>query len=234
MPRIGAALVVLGVLVPSRPTFADDSYDPYDPAQCPEEGVVGRRRCPPYGEWGAALESPYVIVRFGVNMRRLPGATPPAASTAPAKTSPRSSTTTDPSTQFPEASATNYSVSEQIAVSMSRASYLAFEVEVSPTTTDEVPPGTRAFAAASHLVFGLHGGGKAINLGVELAGGVRLIDTVQADAGEEPVLEVRGRGDFWLSPWITIGAAAGTSLLERGDWFTGISLGIHSYAFGGG
>jgi len=227
VPRIGAALVVLVLSVPSRPTFAEPESE-----YCPEDGVVGRRRCPPYGEWGAALESPYVIVRFGVNMRRLPGTAAPAT-TAPAKSTPRS--TTDPSTQFPEeASGTNYSVSEQIAVSTSSASYFAFEVEVSPTTTDQVPPGTRAFAAASHLVFGLHAGSKAINLGGEIAGGVRLIDTTEADAGEQPVLEVRGRGDFWLSPWITLGAAVGKSLIDKGDWFTGISLGIHSYAFGGG
>ena len=230
MPRIGAARVVLGLSVPSHPTFAEP-----DSEYCPEDGVVGRRRCPPYGEWGAALESPYVIVRFGVNMRRLPGTGEPVAAApgAPAKSTPRS--TTNPTTQFPDdVSGTNYSVSEQIAVSMSSASYLAFEVEVSPTTTDAVPPGTRSFAAASHLVFGVHFGSKAINLGGELAGGVRLIDTTEADAGEEPVLEVRGRGDFWLSPWITIGAAVGKSVIDKGDWFTGLSLGIHSYAFGGG
>ena len=232
MPRIGAALVVLVLSVPSKPTFAEPESE-----YCPDDGVVGRRRCPPYGEWGAALESPYVIVRFGVNMRRLPGTSTPtaAAPTAPVKSTPTPRSTTDPSTQFPEeASGTNYSVSEQIAVSTSSFSYLAFEVEVSPTTTDQVPPGTRAFAAASHLVFGLHAGTKALSLGGEIAGGVRLIDTTEADAGEEPVLEVRGRGDFWLSPWITIGAAVGKSLISKGDWFTGLSLGIHSYAFGGG
>ena len=92
---------------------------------------------------------------------------------------------------------------------MNRFMYLGFEVEISPTTPEQIVPGTRAFAAGAQSVFGLQAGTRALKLGAELAGGGRVLDTYIAEGGDdELVLEARARGDLWLTPWFTVGAAS--------------------------
>jgi hypothetical protein len=257
VPRIGVALLPLVIAIPSTNARADertidsvdpddagdtvdtvehaDGYDRYGPYHglsddyCEREGgVVGRRRCPPYGEWGAALEGPYVIVSLGVNMRHLPRA-PLTKPTGAARTTGSGSVV-----DLDPGSDTSYTVAEQIAVSTSSFSYLAFEVEMSPTTAESAGPGSRAFAAGSNGVFGLHFGSQLLQLGGELAAGARIIDTYNTNDGDgEFVLEARARGSLWLTPWFTIGAALGASLLDNREWFVGIHLGAHSWAYGG-
>jgi hypothetical protein len=247
--RTGAAVVVLALALPSPVVLADDvdaDVDQADPPEqadqiepvnddlpdhpdpwtepCPDRsGVVGHRRCPAYGEW--AVEWPNAMVRFGFNMRHLPRDRHVAAAAAAART------ITTPLDDA--ASDTSYTISEQIGVAPTRSSYIAFEVEFSPTTAEPEDAGTRSFAAASHLVFGVSGGPRLVRFGAELAGGIRLVDTELGDAAEQGVLEVRARADLWLTPWLTLGAGIGTSLLDRGDWMTGVYLGAHSFAFGG-
>jgi hypothetical protein len=188
-----------------------------------EDGVVGRRPCPAYGMWGAALEAPYIFIRVGSNFRYLPR-------TQPAKPVLRS--TTDMSTVIDPGSDTSFTVTEQIGVATSPVSYLGFEVEMSPTYADDLGPGSRTYAAGAQLLAGVYGGARAFKLGVELAGGGRFVE-MGNDVGEEWTVEARARADLWLSPWVTIGGAVGTSLLDRGEWMLGLHLGVHSYSYGG-
>jgi hypothetical protein len=70
-----------------------------------------------------------------------------------------------------------------------------------------------------------------VRLGVEVAGGMRIVDA--EDDQDDLVLEARARGDLWITPWLTFGVVIGSSLIDRGDWLTGISLGTHTNAFDG-
>jgi len=242
VPRIGAVVVGVVLSLPPQSAAADDvvaddnvadqddsstrdeaerEYLYSDP--CPDrDGVVGERRCPAYGEW--AVDWPYVMVRFGVNLRHLPGqAKTPTIRIARSVSTPVVDNAS---------SETNYTVSEQIAIAGNNASYFAFEIEFSPSSDGSAEPGKRSFAAGSNLVLGLHGGTHAVRVGAELAGGIRLLDTAAGDS-EQAVLETRLRADLWLTPWMTLGAQVGFSLLERDDWVTGICVGAHSFAFGG-
>lgn len=240
MPRIGVAVVALALALPQT-SVADVYVDGPDRSRpdvercVTEGGIVGRRNCPPYGMWGAALEAPYVIIRIGVNMRHLPRvAVPNKLANRASMTSTETPSTATPGVMLPGASDTSYSIAEQISISMNRFMYLGFEVEISPTTAEQVAPGTRTFAAGAQGVLGLQAGTRSLKLGAELAGGGRVLDTYLADGGDdELVLEARARGDLWLTPWFTVGVAVGTSLLDREEWMAGVHLGVHSYSFGG-
>jgi len=169
-----------------------------------------------------------MYISLGMNLRRLPRATPPPAMAASRSTN---------GTTMPPAAAgsdTSYTVSEQLAIATSPFSYAGIEAELAPTFADNVAPGTRTYVAGAQLLFGIHFGGRALNFAGELAGGGRFVDTAFVNtAGEEWTLEARARGDLWLTPWVTFGATLGTSLLDRDEWVTGIHLAVHSYSYGG-
>jgi hypothetical protein len=66
----------------------------------------------------------------------------------------------------------------------------------------------------------------------ELAAGGRAIrySILTEDQGSF-VFEPRLRGQLWLSPRMTFGAAVGASLGDRDTWMAGLNLGIHSLDF---
>lgn len=241
MPRTGVALVVLALASPTRIALADSDDElvavetselaSHYPETCSHDGgIVGRRSCPPYGMWGAALESPYVLIRIGVNMRRLARAPGPAQNAAAERSSQPTPTPLPPDIGGADDS---YSIAESINIATSQISYIGFEVEISPTADENLPAGARTFAAGAQLLFGLHGGTHFLKLGAELAAGYRVVDTKYSYTDDEPVLEARAHGDLWLTPWLTAGAMLGTSVLDRGEWVSGIQLGFHTYAYGG-
>jgi hypothetical protein len=104
---------------------------------------------------------------------------------------------------------------------------------------------TSALAYGGLGVFGVRGGIGPLSLGVELAGGIRGVtysyhsrylsceqtDTITALRG---VVEARARAAYWLSPTWTVGVQAGSSLLDRDAWMTGLYFGAHSRSFAGG
>ena len=228
MRRIEQALVFAIALQPAT-GFAenadDDDYRLNAPDPCPNRGgIVGRRACPRYGEW--AIDWPAVTVTFGLSMRHI------AQGPVPNSTARSSSSVTTPTTIDDDSlSVGRYSISEQVAIAPNPLTFFAFEVEFSPSRPENLAPGERQFSAASQLVAGLRGGGKTLRLGVEVAGGMRIVDA--EDDQDDLVLEARARGDIWMTPWLTIGVLIGSSLIDRGDWVTGISLGTHTNAFDG-
>lgn len=235
MPRTGVVLSVLALAIPFRTSLADDSrnsvdtidYSTRDPHACPsDEGVVGYRRCPPYGVWGTALESPYVAVSIGLNMRHIPRKSSAA---------PVAARTTDPSptTVTPEGSDVSYTIVERLDIAMGSAPYIGFEFEISPLADERPAPGTRQFAAGSQVVLGLRGGLRRLKFAGEVAGGGRMVDIALLDADTEWVLEARVRGQLWLTPWFTVGGLYGKSLLDRSEWIAGIQIGVHTYSYGG-
>lgn len=217
-------IVLVIALLPAT-AFADDAADDggyrlYGADPCPNhDGIVGRRTCPRYGEW--AIDWPAVTVTFGFGVRHV----------AQGRTADAVARMTTPTTIDGPESVGRYSISEQVAIAPNPLTFFAFEVEFSPSRPDHLAPGERQFSAASQLVAGLRGGGKVLRLGAEIAGGMRIVDAEEDQ--DDVVLEARARGDVWLTPWLTLGVVIGSSLIDRGDYMTGISLGTHTNAFDG-
>jgi len=238
VPRTGVALTVLALAIPFRTSLADDnsSVDSVDRATrnhdpcLYERGVVGHRKCPAYGVWGAALESPYASVTIGLRMRHLPSRSVPGPAPAAAA---RSTSPTPTPTVTADGGNTSYTVVERLDIAMHSISYIGFEFEISPLADERPAPGSRQFAAGSQAVLGLRGGFRRLKLAAELAAGVRMVDIALVDAENEAVLEARVRGQLWLTPWFTIGGLYGSSLLDRSEWLGGIEIGVHTYSWGG-
>ena len=167
----------------------------------PDEGSVSR-------------DEPYVAVSFGLTIRHLPRSA--AASTA--------SRSTSPTPVAPAGSDTSYSFVQQYAAATTRHSYFGVEVEISPNPDEGPEPDPGRMAAGAHGVFGIMAGTQHLRLGADIAGGLRLFE----NDDEKLVLETRVRGDLWITPWVTVGAAVGTSLVDRGDWVTAIYIGMHT------
>lgn len=235
MPRTGVVLSVLALAIPFRTSLADDStnsvetvdYTLRDPHACTsDEGVVGHRRCPPYGVWGAALEAPYASVSIGLNMRHIPRR-------ATVTTNAARSTTPSPTTVTPEGGDVSYTIVERLDIAVAGISYIGFEFEISPLADERPAPGARQFAAGSQVVLGLRGGLRRLKVAGEIAAGGRMVDVALLDAENEGVVEARLRGQLWLTPWFTVGGIYGKSLLDRSEWIAGIQIGVHTYSYGG-
>lgn len=93
-------------------------------------------------------------------------------------------------------------------------------------------------------LFGAQAGVDRLSLAGELAGGVRMIvfDTrsrlmedsqIDSVLQVRPVLEARVRANYWLSPWIAVGASFGTSIVDSGDVAIGVHVLAHSRTFAG-
>ncbi len=241
MIRTGALLVVaIGSAAPR--IAAADAIIPIHHTRPPvpdtcelHSDAVGHRRCAahgPWGVWGAALEAPYVFVGVGVNLRTLPRAPSARPATTPgvAARAVASPTPTPTSTEGD----TSLGYMMRIGFNVARPLYLGFEAEIGPTDVGEAPAGRRALGAGMLGIAGLHGGSRLLVLSAELAGGGRVVETAGSiDLENEAVAEARARVDVWLTPWVTLGGAIGASQLHRGEWFTGLYLGVHTHSFAG-
>jgi hypothetical protein len=83
-------------------------------------------------------------------------------------------------------------------------------------------------------VIGMRTGYRGVTVASEFAGGARMrvYDSPGAspgnDGGMTSVFELRVRGEVRVSPMLAVGAAVGTSLVDRGDWMAGLYLAVHN------
>jgi hypothetical protein len=218
-----ALLLAAALALPPRLARADDPDPPYpsSPPCVDSSDVVGYRQCPAFGEWGQAASDPYVFVQLGMNYRHFvhPGATAVSRRAGPA---PAEAQTDDAMT-----------VDERLGFGITHHLYAALDIEFgnfgefdssSPTSRDVVLDGMGSI--------GLRGSLGPLSLAVEAAGGgLAYTYPTDADYHTEAILEARGRADVWLAPWFTVGAMAGSSLLRKGEWVTGIYVGFHTHAY---
>ncbi|HEU4611081.1 MAG TPA: hypothetical protein VFS15_03350 [Kofleriaceae bacterium] len=173
----------------------------------------------------ACAPDPDVMVGVGVNLRHFaaPSRDVAARSTAP---------TPSPTDSAPNA----LTATERLGFQLLHPLYGALEVELGNFTYT----GTESSRSARDILLvgagaiGLRGNLAFAALGVELAGG-GLAYSHPDDRGLRgaPLLEVRGRADIWLTPWFTVGATLGTSLIRDDEWLAGVSLATHTAPFGG-
>lgn len=87
--------------------------------------------------------------------------------------------------------------------------------------------------AAAYAVFGARNTIGFASVFVEMAAGQRSVRF--GDGAEEErklVAEPRVRGEMWLGPRVTLGAALGTTLGSRDVWMAGVYIGVHSLVWG--
>jgi hypothetical protein len=205
-----------------------NDHDPDRPCIEDATDVVGYRQCPRYGRWGENLLEPEVFVQVGMTFRHFAG-TPKISS---ADLSNASKRTTSGGTVKNGPGNTAWLFDERIGTPIAGALYTAFDFELGnfdPERTDD-----RGFVVDGMISLGLSGSIGAITLGGEVAGGVmRSSFPAEVDEHTSALLEARARGELWIAPWVTLGGAAGTSLLDRGDWMFGLYLGVHTWAYAG-
>ncbi len=96
----------------------------------------------------------------------------------------------------------------------------------------------------SAAVFGARARQDIVEIGAELAGGVRVLSmTVQPVGAAEGdpsttehaltgLVEARLRGAVWVTPHVFVAAQAGANVFDRSDINVGLSIGLASRAFG--
>ena len=234
MTRTSVALVVVmvgsirvGTARADNLALSDDEADRLD--KCLEQSeFVGHRDCSRFGLWGAAREGPYVFAAVGFSVRRLPR---PSARANAQTTNPVSARMLEPPPEGGADSSVGYV--ERLSVALWRPIFVGLEAEIGFSDTAGSDPNARSVFTAGVGIVGLRIGTGPFVIGAELAGGGRVIESdLGTQLTGEPVLEARVLADLWLSPWLTIGGALGTSLLDRGDRMCGLYIGIHSYSFG--
>jgi len=87
--------------------------------------------------------------------------------------------------------------------------------------------------AAAYGLFGARHSMSFASLYVEMAAGQRSVRFGNGFEEERKlVAEPRVRGEMWLGPRVTLGAALGMTLGTRDVWMAGVYLGVHSLVWG--
>jgi len=165
---------------------------------------------------GAAAQRP-ARFQLAVNSRHLSvRPTPDGATGTLART------TTPPTPEVPATPSSAVTGSAQFTMAWRYHTYVGAEAEA----------GTLGWSgsnfAGMYGVFGAESTSQLGSLAVELAAGQRWMryDAFSKDVGSQ-VIEPRVRGELWLSPQITFGAALGASSGD-GGWVAGMYLSVYS------
>lgn len=99
-------------------------------------------------------------------------------------------------------------------------------------------PASELLLGAAGVVGGMERAGHA-RFGVEVAAGIRDVKYAFRGLGQAidqsvltGVLEPRARAEYWVAPYVALGAVAGANVLEHADWMAGAYLAVHTRAFG--
>jgi hypothetical protein len=75
--------------------------------------------------------------------------------------------------------------------------------------------------------------------GVELAAGGRSVVYQLGDSSSASstsvgtaVVEPRARAQYWVTPFVALGAQVGANVIDHGDWMAGAFLAVHTRAYG--
>lgn len=221
--------------------------------------IVGYRKCTEFGAWASNLHLPRVFVQVGMAMRQSPSLA--GGRTGHLEHDGESfqyRTLQPPAGGLGEDLA--LVTTARLGIGLPRGLYVAVEGEVGPLlgSAAAAPQMTTAGALGTPTIE--QGRGIVVNataivgvaaksarglVGVEAAAGVRSVnymyesqylacETISTISAAASLAEVRARGEYWLGPFVTIGATVGASVIDRGSWIGGIHIGFHSRAYAGG
>lgn len=233
MNRIGVMLAgVVGVVgaMDVREARADDlhSIGSGDGVCTESDTVVGYRRCSPYASWSRS--GPNVFAELGVNARFLVGAS--GSSGVAAR---RVGTVGTEPAPGPQDGAIGFSFVERIGVRLASALYIAVEAELGSGLEIGADANDRALLIGGAGVAGVRLPLPFGSIAAEIAGGGRVVEDTDGrlSTSNEAIAEVRARAALWVSPWCTLGAVAGKSLINQDEWMMGLFLSADTYAFAG-
>lgn len=218
--------------------------------------IEGYRECARFGTWGFALQMPRITIETGMAVRRFANNLGGASGSVTHGDERFTYRVVMPGRR--EALDTTVSWTARGTVG-SRHLYAGLEVELGGVT-DTAAAGTQMESVGafgnptltqdSGIAFGAYGvaGARMSStrgaLAAELASGVRTIsyqfastyhDCQQTSMIDDTrgVVEARVRGELWVSPWLSVGATVGSSMIARDDWMAGVYMSAHSRAYGG-
>ncbi|HUJ63831.1 MAG TPA: hypothetical protein VLX92_35265 [Kofleriaceae bacterium] len=231
-PPAPSAATELGHPVTAAPIYVVYINHGTEPTCVETNDVVGYRECTQYGVWSNNLAMPPLLLDLAFRVRQLPlAAGPGIVPSPPPGTAARTATG---SASTPSAALLT-TTALRLAFGNGPA-YLGLEGELGTieSAAGNDTPNLTGSMIGGYLVGGLRATSRSGSMGVEVAGGVRSLSdplaTVQAE--HTGVLELRARGELWVGPWLSVGAMAGTSIVESGDWMAGVFVGVHSRAYG--
>ena len=227
-----------------------DTATTYTPACGDGTTVVGYRTCAPYGTWSTLARMPRVSVDVGLWSSVIDLGGLDVGGTV---------THSDGSTYNYRVVGSELGQDAEVVGIRSRllahrgATYVGLESGVGGIVASEVdhrqPMSSTELASRTAAVAtgGVVAGGRVfvgrLSIGVEVMAGLRgvsvtststhgacVVEDVQWSAA--PTVEVRARGQLWLTPWITAGAYLGRDALG-GQTSAGLDLGFHLRAFDG-
>ncbi|MGE3455151.1 MAG: hypothetical protein AB7O24_08585 [Kofleriaceae bacterium] len=219
--------------------------------------VHGYRECTKFGAWASRSGIPALTLELGTAIRQF--ASPLGGSrtgTIEHHGESFSYRVVDPR---PPSEMRDTAVLGQLRIGMGlpRGFYLAAELELGTLTsstvsaemtssgllgTPELSP-SGIFVLGGAAVAGASTNLGRLNLGIEAAGGARALaytydstyyacETTTSITDVAPIVEGRVRAAVWATPFISIGATAGKSLLDE-SWVGGVFVGGTTRAFGG-
>lgn len=225
---------------------------------CSEDNdVVGYRQCTKFGAWSTNPRVPRIFVELGTNVRQFTSRLGSESGTVSHGTENFSYRMV-----MPESGAVDTAMTSviRLGVALPHGLYAGVESELGGITaqrsgtvemqssgtfgTPELDAQTGMYIGTVGLA-GLRGSTRRGSFALEAAGGMRTeryrfastyhdCESTSAINVNQAVVEARARAELWVNPWLTAGAALGTSVLDRGDWLAGVYLGIHTRTFDGG
>lgn len=188
--------------------------------------VVGHQRCGHYGNWDAEARDPELALEIGFGLRHIVAPRPVVTDSTP------SSVARTVGGSRPMADIVTTELRFTTAV---RSFYLGGELAIGDLSHATYPYG--AFVQGGG-VFGLADALGPFDVAAEalFAGrSIRLTTNINrlAPASTDPVIELRARAAYWVTPWFTVTAEAGSGVLDPSEWVAAIGVGVHTRAFGG-
>lgn len=220
-----------------------------------DSDVHGHSRCRKFGTWGKTTAMPAFIIEFGTAVRQF--ASPLTTKTGSIEHDSESFTyrVVNPNSEQAQLD-TAALVSFRVGFALKYGFYAAAEVETGTLTgstrAEMTSAGERGMpdiretsvnATSGFVVGGFRTRLGRLGFGVEAAGGFRVLSytyTSNYHACESTtkiletmeVLEGRARAQYFVSPFVAVGATYGKSLIDD-SWIGGLYIGGNTRAFGG-
>ena len=219
--------------------------------------VVGYRQCTKYGAWGKTMKMPLVIFELGLSMQRFDNPLRDGHGTFNHEGEDFAyRVVTPPSGAATPDSAMALVTNLRVGVGSRMGLYTAGEIEIGGLVKDPARMemtssgmyGSPELETSSSVAFGglavvgYQLGSRNLLLGAELAGGFRAVsyqyhsqylscEQTSSILTGRGVLEARARASLFVTPVISVGAQAGTSLVDERDWSAGVFLGGYTRSF---